>query len=260
MRTSKRISVSEAAALCGVGRTTVGYWVRSKKLYALREGRGYTIPVEDLICFLQASGQSVPAELANGDGEGPAFQSFRNCWHYWQQHGGRHRCADCLVFKREVDDCFCIREAATDCCPEACSACRYYREIFTSRFGFVHQIDFPAVVFKGLYFWGGNRAWAELCAIAPERVVGLGVEQVVHPDSLAAIVAAFKRIGLADEMAAVHGTIFINAGHQGKSAVAIWIFPLRDPEGTFLMLAGPAGGPHAGTPQQVPSPWRPQAG
>ncbi|HSO20489.1 MAG TPA: helix-turn-helix domain-containing protein [Desulfosarcina sp.] len=237
MRTSKRLSVSEAAALCGVGRTTVGYWVRSKKLYALRQGRSYAIPEEDLIHFLRVTGQKVPPGIGNGDATEPVFQSFKNCWHYWQQRGGRHRCTDCLVFKRAVDDCFCVREAGRDTCPEACSACRYYREVFVNRIGFIHQIDFPAVVFKGLFFWGGNRAWAELCGQPPERVVGMGVEQVVHPDSLAVIISAFKRISLAEKAEAVDGRIFINAGRQGRRAVTVWIFPLRDPEGTFLLLA-----------------------
>ena len=34
----KSLSVTEAAALCGVGRTTVGYWIRSNKLPANRKG------------------------------------------------------------------------------------------------------------------------------------------------------------------------------------------------------------------------------
>ena len=37
----KTLSVSKAATLCGVGRTTVGYWIRSKKINAARPGRNY---------------------------------------------------------------------------------------------------------------------------------------------------------------------------------------------------------------------------
>ena len=51
---NKSISVSEAAALCGVGRTTVGYWIRSKKLHAMRVGRNYSIPIDDLLFFLKS--------------------------------------------------------------------------------------------------------------------------------------------------------------------------------------------------------------
>jgi len=34
----KTLSVTQAAKLCGVGRTTVGYWIRSRKLRATRTG------------------------------------------------------------------------------------------------------------------------------------------------------------------------------------------------------------------------------
>jgi excisionase family DNA binding protein len=59
----KTLPVSQAAALCGVGRTTVGYWIRSKKLRANRVGRNYSIPVQDLLYFLKSSGQKIPSEL-----------------------------------------------------------------------------------------------------------------------------------------------------------------------------------------------------
>ena len=60
--TKKTLSVSQAAALCGVGRTTVGYWIRSKKLQAHRVVRNYSILVEDLLFFLKSSGQKTPLE------------------------------------------------------------------------------------------------------------------------------------------------------------------------------------------------------
>ena len=41
------LSVSQVASLCGVGHSTVGYWVRGNKLGARRVGNQYSIPVEE---------------------------------------------------------------------------------------------------------------------------------------------------------------------------------------------------------------------
>jgi len=38
------LSVSQAAALCGVNRNTIGAWIRSGKIRAARIGRNYAIP------------------------------------------------------------------------------------------------------------------------------------------------------------------------------------------------------------------------
>ncbi len=72
MNAPKTLTVSQAAVICKVGRTTVGYWVRSKKVFAQRMGRNYAIPVEDLLHFLKSSGQPIPPELGNGGSIGPA--------------------------------------------------------------------------------------------------------------------------------------------------------------------------------------------
>jgi hypothetical protein len=72
----KTLSAYRAADLCGVGRTAVGYWIRSKKLYARRLGRNYTIPVEDLLFFLQNSNQRVPSELYHENSSRPFLKIF----------------------------------------------------------------------------------------------------------------------------------------------------------------------------------------
>ncbi len=67
------LSASEAAILCGVGRTTIGYWIRSKKLRANRVGRNDTIPVEDPLFILKNSSQMIPPELDHKNCNGPNF-------------------------------------------------------------------------------------------------------------------------------------------------------------------------------------------
>lgn len=236
-RPVRSLTVAQTARLCRVGRTTVGYWVRSRKLFAQREGRHYVIPVADLIHFLEASGQPIPGELAAGNGLMPVFRSYQNCWRYWSDGQGRHRCAECATFQRRVDDCFCMRADGACGCPEPCHLCRYYREVYLARFRFIHQFRVPAAVFKGLYFYGGNAAWAELCGVRPEALVGLGVERVIHPASLAEVISTFKQIGLALHDEPLARRILINGRDGTARPLDTLTLPLSEPEHASLMIA-----------------------
>ncbi len=238
-KTSRFLSVTQAAAICNVGRTTVGYWVRSKKLFARRVGRSFTIPVEDLLHFLKSTGQPIPSELGNGSSNGPVFKSFQNCWCYWSENENGHRCDSCIAFKRRAEDCFSIRKDGLTGCPVECRQCPYYQDMFVSRFQFIHQIDFPACVFKGLSLWGGNASWTELCGVAEDRLIGLGIENVFHSSCLGTVISALKRISLGQKQGTIPGPVFINAPEQEKRSALVWVFPLREPESTFLMLAHP---------------------
>jgi excisionase family DNA binding protein len=232
------LSVTRAAALCGVGRTTVGYWVRSGKLFARRKGRSYTIPVQDLLHFLVATGQPLPPELNPTGADGPLFKSFRPCWEYWHSDGG-HLCSRCLVFRRKAEDCFCIGDAAARGCPAPCGQCRYFKEMYAARFQFIHQIDCPAAVFKGLALWGANAAWVDACPVPADGLVGAGLETVVHPGSLGAVIAAFKRVGLGEKGVLIPGPVFAGETCTDPGRMAAWVFPLREPEDARLVLAVP---------------------
>ena len=89
MAIKKTLSVTEAAKLCGVGRTNVGYWIRSKKLRVNRVGRNYSIPVDELLFFLKKTGKEIPPELAELDRKGLFFRSYQRCWQYHEgtEHG-----------------------------------------------------------------------------------------------------------------------------------------------------------------------------
>ena len=250
MNAPKTLTVSQAAAICKVGRTTVGYWVRSKKVFAQRMGRNYAIPVEDLLHFLKSSGQSIPPELGNGGSEGPVFKSFQTCWQFWQGKDDGHHCEQCTAFRHQVEECFSVRDNGNSGCPDICRQCRYYLDMFVARFRFIHQIDFPAAVFKGLSVWGGNAGWAEMCEVSENELIGLGIEKIIHPSSLPNVISSLKRIALEEKPGCVAGDVFINSRGRGKLAVSAWVFPLRAPAGTFLMLAGPAGIERWPTPGQ----------
>ena len=68
--------------------------------------------------------------------------------------------------------------------PKYCHECQYFGEYYGPRVVFIYHIDKPAAVYKGLYLWSGNQAWADLCDIEVNKLIGFGIEEFVHPDSL----------------------------------------------------------------------------
>ncbi len=234
----KTLSVSQAAQHCGVGRTTVGYWIRSKKLTAHRVGRNYAIPVEDLLFFLKTSGQKIPHELMRNNADGPIFRSFQPCWQYWDTARRKSACRDCLVLKNQVTACFTLKPHLEAECSN-CGNCPYYLETFFPRIQFVHQIHMPAAVYKDLYLWGANSLCADLCQMKPEELVGVGIEKIVHPRSLAAVIATARKRALGDLSQPTHCTLFINRAGKGEQRLCVSIHPLKEPQGAFLVLAEP---------------------
>ena len=190
------LSVAQTAALCGVGRSTVGYWIRSKRLGAERTGKNYSIPLEELLFFLKSTGRSIPDDLYDGDIGGPYFRAVQNCWQYCKDSPHGLNCKDCTVFVNQLEVCFIARAACTLNCPLLCYKCRYYTEIYLPRIQFVHQIDLPAAVYKGFEVWGGNRGWAELCEVEEKDLPGIGIERIVHPDSIEKVISIVKQRAL----------------------------------------------------------------
>jgi excisionase family DNA binding protein len=234
----KTLSVSKAATLCGVGRTTVGYWIRSKKLYARRTGRKYTIPVEDLLFFLQSSGQRIPAELSQQNVYRPIFRSFQNCWQYWYGSIHARNCTGCIAFENQQHACFTLKDSGLLKCT-GCYQCPYYVETIYPRIQFVHQISTPAAVFKDFHLWDGNAPCAELCEVHPKDLVGMGIEKIVHASSLAKIIEAIRKIMLGNLDFGKSCRISVHNSHLGRREIQVSVFPLQEPESVFLMMGMP---------------------
>ena len=235
---SKTLSVSKAAALCGVGRTTVGYWIRTKKLYARRVGRNYTIPVEDLLFFLESSGQQVPVELSHQKANRPIFRSFQNCWQHWDGSGHARNCGECIAFKNQLQACFSARDSGLLRCSE-CYQCSYYLETIYPRIQFIHQINMPAAVIKNFHLWGGNAHCAELCEVQPRDLVGMAIEKIVHASSLAKIIGAIRKMMLGNLAFENSCRISVHNSREGRRKIQVSVYPLREPEGVFLVLGMP---------------------
>ena len=232
------LSVSKAARLCGVGRTTVGYWIRSKKLHANRVGRNYTIPVEDLLFFLQNHHQKIPVELLPENSCRPIFKSFQSCWQYWQ--GSEHglKCRSCIAFKNQLQACFSVKDSGLSGCSD-CSTCRYYTETYLHRIQFVHQIKVAAAVFKDLYLWGGNAQCAEICNVQQKDLIGMGLDKIVHVASLPKVIETVRKLALGESDMRENCIIAVKYKHGQRKKIYITVYPLQEPAMSYLVLGTP---------------------
>lgn len=235
----KTISVSEAADLCAVGRTTVGYWIRSKKLAANRRGKKYEIPVQNLLYFLKANGEQIPAQLETENLNGPVFKAFQNCWDYYQDSSHGANCNRCIVFKNELQVCFSARNNGKLNCRLECEKCNYYREAYYPRVQFIYQFDLAAAIIKDLYFWAVNPAMADLCEFPAPQMVGTGIERIVHPRSLEKVISFVKRKALGDPTTQSECCITIKNHRVDGMQTKCSVFLLKEPQGAFLVMAYP---------------------
>jgi excisionase family DNA binding protein len=235
----KTLSVAQAAALCDVGRTTVGYWIRSKKLTAVRRGKKYEIPVQNLLYFLKTNGQEIPAQLENVNLNGPVFQTFQNCWQYYQDQSHGLNCPQCIVFKNKLAVCFSARIDGKINCSGGCQKCRYYREAYYPRVQFIHQFEIPAAIIKDLNIWAGNAAMANLCETHQKHLVGMGIEKIIHPRSLEQVITCVKRKALGDPGTLSECRIYIKNHQVDGMKIKCSVFVLNQPPGAFLIMAVP---------------------
>lgn len=232
----KTLSVPKTARLCDVSRGTINYWIKAKKLHALRSGRNYSITVSELIRFLKSTGKNIPDELKNDNFQGPLFRSSQPCWEYWNGKDHSPACKHCLVFVKKLDNCFIANKNSQIRCSTTCSDCQYYREIYLPRIDFIHQIQMPVAIYKDLYLWGGNRQFSRLVEVEEKDLIGMDIEALVHPDSLPTVISNIKKRALGDPQAPRRYNIFFNNDHK-KLSVEITVCPLAEPAGTHLVIA-----------------------
>lgn len=238
----KTLSVSNAASLCGVSHGTVGYWIRSKNLRADRVAKNYEIPVEELLFFLKSRRRKIPKELAGLEFQGNCFRTFKPCWQYWEESHHGHDCRKCPISVKQLDTCFTAKDSNLWNCRVKCSECQYYLENYLPRIHFIHQLDVPAVVCKGLNIWGGNKRWAKLSEVEENELVGMGIEQIVHSDSLETLISKIKKIALGSSDTSRSYSIFLKNNRHGKTKVRISTYLMNEPLGSFLVMGDPDGG------------------
>jgi len=234
-KNTKELSVTQAASLCGLGRTTINYWIRTGKLHAKRKGRNYKIPVDEFLFYLTSAGHKIPSEFEDNLLQGPFFKTLRPCWEYWKGTPHGQKCRNCLVLNNQIDVCFTARESGGLGCPKECNKCRYYLESYYPRIQFIHQVDAPAMIFKDLYCWGSNEKWNMLCGMEQNDIPGTGVENAIHSDSLESLISVVKKKKLGDVK--TPRTIPIHLKNNAEKSVNIALFSLNNPQGSFLVIA-----------------------
>ena len=234
------LSVPETAALCGVTRSTINNWINNKKLTAIRSGRNYGVPEKELLIFLRSTGKEIPSELQSDDLKGPLYKTFQYCWDYPKDSAHEARCKGCVVLDKKLDVCFTAKGSSKLDCTVACCECHYYQEIYLPRIQFIHQLDFPAAVCKGLFFWGANSRWAAINRIHQKKFPGMGIERLIHPDSLELAIHEIRKMALG-ELPSKAFNVFFKSETKGKKEANISVFPLNEPPGTFLFLAKVGG-------------------
>ena len=80
---------------------------------------------------------------------------------------------------------------------------------------------------------------AKLCEIDEMGLVGMGIEQVVHPRSLECVISGAKKKALGDPGIPTEGVIYIKNSQLEQLKVKLSVFLLKEPRGSFLVLAQP---------------------
>jgi hypothetical protein len=232
------LSVMEIAGICDVARSTVSYWIAEKSLPAERSGKKHLVSVKDLIPFLESLGHPIPTSLQeNPDGiYQRALRPFKPCWEYWAKEPHRDGCDKCPVFTRPSTACFTARHNPGQGCRMDCFECQYFFEYYAPAMSFIHQIKNPAAIYKDLYIWSGNRAWADLCGVNTKTLIGAGAEEFIHSVSLKKIINYDKKIRMGDNFEVFRFDLFFISKNSKKIKTDLSISPLKNPDGTWLAV------------------------
>lgn len=125
------------------------------------------------------------------------------------------------------------------CCVDTCIKCEYYRKYYLPRMRFMHQINLPAAIYKGLYVWGANYSFESLCGLEIGAFIGAGIESIVHQDSMEMVISFAKRRSLGDRSLPSYYDAYVKTKNDGKIAVQLSVSSLNEPQGTFLAIFNP---------------------
>lgn len=228
--------VKQIAALCNVNRATVGYWIRSNKLCAIKTGKDYSIPIGELILFLRSSGRQIPREIASKGLGRPSFGAYRTCWQYRQSQMPDESCEGCIVYNKQIDMCFTFEGETPQNNIKQCGDCQYYIEVYLPRIQFIHQFSSPAFVCKDLYIIGGNQKLSELCGFEQNELIGMGIERLVHLDSLEMVIYNEKRRALDDSNVPINYNYYVEGRKkEEKIKICASVCSLSEPYRAFLV-------------------------
>jgi len=83
--------------------------------------------------------------------------------------------------------------------------------------------------------------WAGLCGVDESSLIGMGMENVVHAESLENLIADSRNRSLGASDVPLSYQLFLKHPDEGKIEVRTWVFPLNEPPDTLLMIAEKEG-------------------
>jgi hypothetical protein len=125
IKEEKTVSVPKAASLCGVARSTVNHWIKTKKLHARRSGRNYSVPVKELFLFLKSTERKIPFELESDD-LSSVFKAYLRCWDYWKGTDHGAGCNGCVASDNKMEICFTAKTSSRINCSTRRNECGYF--------------------------------------------------------------------------------------------------------------------------------------
>ena len=101
---------------------------------------------------------------------------------------------------------------------------------------FIHQIPMPSAILKDLYIWSGNKPWADICEVEINQLIGIGIEEVIHPESIRTIINYNKRIQQGYNTEIFKSAIYFETANGKKIRANLSITPLKQPIGACLAV------------------------
>jgi len=137
------------------------------------------------------------------------------------------------------DVCFISRDGQTNPCQKSCETCQYYLDTYVPRIQFIHQIDLPAAICHDLFLWGGNREFAEFLGIQEQDFIGMGLERLVHRDSLAIVISHERKRILGDPSVPTTYPLFLTNKNEDRIEARVTVRPLSEPQKAYLIIVEP---------------------
>ena len=102
----------------------------------------------------------------------------------------------------------------------------------------VNFFEYPAGICKDFYLLGANRQFAQMCGLAEEQLVGLGMENIVHHDSIGELIGFLRAKALGDATSDAR-MFYLSNPNKDKIKAKLFVFPLKQITGSLVLLAEP---------------------
>ena len=97
-------------------------------------------------------------------------------------------------------------------------------------------MSMPAAVLKDMYIWSGNQAWADLCGVDIDSLIGMGIEEIIHPESIKIIINFNKKIQRGDNTGFLRSDVFFENQGGEKVMVNLAMASLKQPDGAYFAV------------------------